>query len=163
MADISDRLSRSMTSYRAKVSITPLPITASAVIGISSRRKHRYWAERTVESWAIRTSANRFRMSPTTTKNIACSRQSVFHALIDIHQFCNLSRRKHRCWSERTVSILLCSQQDWADLDYCCHGEKYRLLCAEQSLKLTVLCLSSIYKRTVIPFWEHTKAPEGRP
>jgi len=48
MAHVSDRLSRSMTSYRAKVSITPLPITASAVIGISSRRKHRYWAERTV-------------------------------------------------------------------------------------------------------------------
>ena len=103
MADVSDRLSRSMTSYRAKVSITPLPITASAVIGISSRRKHRYWAERTVESWAIRTSANRFRMSPTTTKNIACSGQSVFHALIDIHHFCNLSRRKHRYWAERTV------------------------------------------------------------
>ena len=106
MADVSDRLSRSMTSYRAKVSITPLPITASAVIGISSRRKHRYWAERTVESCAIRTSANRFRMSPTTTKNIACSVQSVFHASIDIHHFCNLSRRKHRCWAERNCRIV---------------------------------------------------------
>lgn len=48
MADVSDRRSRSMTSYRAKVSITPIPITAEAVIGISSRRKHRCWAERTV-------------------------------------------------------------------------------------------------------------------
>ena len=163
MADVSDRLSRSMTSYRAKVSITPLPITASAVIGISSRRKHRYWTERTVESWAIRTSANRFRMSPTTTKNIACSVQSVFHALIDIHHFCNLSRRKHRYWAERTVGTLLCFQQDWEDLDNYYHGEKYRLLCAEQSIKLTVLCLSFSYKRTVISFWEHTKAPEGRP
>ena len=163
MTDVSDRLSRSMTSYRAKVSITPLPITASAVIGISSRRKHRSWAERTVESWTIRTSANRFRMVSTTAKNIACSMQSLFHALIDIHHFCNLSRRKHHCWAERTVSILLCFQQEWADLDNCCHNKKYRLLCAEQSIKLRVLCLSFIYKRTVIPFWEHTKAPEGRP
>ena len=163
MADVSDRLRRSMTSYRAKVSITPLPITASAVIGISSRRKHRYWAERTVESWAIRTSANRFRMSPTTTKNIACSVQSVFHALIDIHHFCNLSRRKHRFWAERNCRIVSNFEQVQIGSGWSRPQGKYHLLYTEQSLKLRVLWSSFIYKRMARPFWEHTKAPEGRP
>lgn len=83
MADVSDRLSRSMTSYRAKVSITPLPITASAVIGISSRRKHRFWAERLVKVSLCSQQDLDYWLTTATAKNIACSMQSVFHAAID--------------------------------------------------------------------------------
>ena len=76
MAHVSDRLSRSMTSYRAKVSITPLPITASAVIGISSRQSIAGGQSELSNREQLRTSANRFRMTPTTAKNISCPEQS---------------------------------------------------------------------------------------
>ena len=100
-------------------------------------------------------------ITTTTVKNIAYSVQNVFHSVID-----KASSPSHHSESitGRTgwlMRLLLCSQQD---LDYwLTTATMKKNVCSIQRkhLKYPAKCSYFIYKRTVIPFWRHTKVPEG--